>query len=248
VNDSDVSATAPRPPGAAGPGDDAAPAWFGKLASLGDFATRRLPQDTARALDHWLAQGVDTSRAQLGERWLNVYLTSPLWRFAWAPGVIDAQWWFGLLMPSVDNVGRYFPLVVLQSRAGPPADAGALDRLEQWYAALADAALRTLQPGSSLDQFEAELAHMAHASSLPVSTATPSWPSTEWPERSRHQMTNGTSLSTCLQQLAVAETLRRCHGCSLWWSLRPGAPDSSLSIAVGLPARESFAQLLEGVW
>ena len=73
------------------------------LASLGDFATRRLPQDSARLLDGWLAQGVDTSRAQLGERWLNVYLTSPLWRFAWAPGVLDASWWFGLLMPSVDN-------------------------------------------------------------------------------------------------------------------------------------------------
>ena len=62
---------------------DAAPAWYSKLACLGDFASRRLAQDTARLLDAWLAQGVDTSRAQLGERWLNVYLTSPLWRFAW---------------------------------------------------------------------------------------------------------------------------------------------------------------------
>ena len=247
MNGDELSAASPLPGGAEGSGD-AAPAWFGKLASLGDFATRRLPQDTVRTLDGWLAQGIDASRAQLGERWLDVYLTGPLWRFAWAPGVIDAQWWFGLLMPSVDNVGRYFPLVVLQSRAEPPADAGALDRLEQWYAGLAHAALRTLQPGSSLEQFEAELARIAHAASLPLSAAAASWPSTQWPERSRHDMVNGTSLSTCLQQLAVAETLRRFRGCSWWWSLRPGAQDSSLSIAVGLPAKESFAHLLEGVW
>lgn len=247
MNGNDVSGAASLPPGAERAGD-AAPAWFGKLASLGDFATRRLSQHTTRTLDSWLAQGIDASRAQLGERWLDAYLTGPLWRFAWAPDVLDANWWFGLLMPSVDNVGRYFPLVVLQSRAEPPADAAALDRLEQWYAALAHAALRTLQPGSSIDQFEAELAHIAHAASLPASDAAASWPTTQWPERSRHDMANGTSLSTCLQQLAVAETLRRFRGCSLWWSLRPGAQDSSLSIAVGLPAQESFAHLLEGVW
>lgn len=234
-------------PGAAGPGE-AAPAWFGKLAGVGDFATRRLPQDTARALDHWLAQGVDASRAQLGARWLDVYLTSPLWRFAWAPGVLGAQWWFGLMMPSVDNVGRYFPLVVLQSRPEPPADSAALNRLEQWYAAIAQAGLQTLQPGSSLDRFELDLARIARDTPLPAGTAAGPWEAVQWPERSRYEVTDGTSLAACLQGLAVAESLRRFRGGSLWWSLRPGTPGSSLSVAVGLPARESFVHFLDGSW
>lgn len=234
-------------PGSAGAADAAA-AWFGKLACLGDFAGRRLPQDTARALDDWLAQGVDTSRAQLGEGWLNVYLTSPLWRFAWAPGVLDARWWFGLMMPSVDNVGRYFPLIVLQPRAAPPTDRAGIDRLEQWYEATAQTALRTLQPGSSLDQFEADLMQVAVATPLPVFTPPAPRPAAPWPERDRHEIDAGTTLASWLQQQAVLDTLRRFGGCSLWWSLRPGAPDSSLSTAVGLPARESFARLLEGVW
>lgn len=228
--------------------DDDTPAWYGKLASLGDFATRRLPQDTARLLDGWLAQGVDASRAQLGERWLNVYLTSPLWRFAWAPGVLDAAWWFGLMMPSVDNVGRYFPLVVLQSRAEAPASGDALNRLEQWYAGVARAALRTLQPGSSLEQFEAELAQLAGGSPLPQGSPAAPWAAAQWPERTRHEIEAGTSLAGCLEQLAIVESLRRFRGCSLWWSLRPGAPASSLSMAVGLPPRESFVHLIEGVW
>ena len=233
--------------GAAATLDDA-PAWFGKLASLGDFATRRLPQDTARLVDAWLAQGVDTSRAQLGERWMNVYLTSPLWRFAWAPGVLDTSWWFGLLMPSVDNVGRYFPLVVLQSRPQPPDGRAALQQLEQWYAAVARAALRTLQPASSLEQFEAELAQVVQVSPLPSCAPAPAWNAAQWPERTRHEIAAGTPLDACLGELAVAESLHRFRGCSLWWSLRPGAADSSLSMAVGLPARESFVLLLEGVW
>lgn len=246
MTSNDVAGEA-APPGNGGT-DDTAPAWFGKLACLGDFATRRLPQDTALALDNWLAQGVDASRAQLGARWLDVYLTSPLWRFAWAPGVLDATWWFGLLMPSVDNVGRYFPLVVLQSRTEPPSDGDALDRLEHWYAAIARAALRTLQPGASLDGFEAELVRSAQATPLPECAAPVPWAAAQWTDRSRHEVGEGTSLATCLRQLAVAESLRRFRGCSLWWPLRPGTQDSSLSMAVGLPARESFARLLEGVW
>lgn len=228
--------------------DGDAPAWFGKLASLGDFATRRLPQDTARLVDAWLAQGVDTSRAQLGERWMNVYLTSPLWRFAWAPGVLDTSWWFGLVMPSVDNVGRYFPLIVLQSRAAPPSGREGLQQLEQWYAGIARAALRTLQPAGSLEQFEAELAQVAQLSPLPHSTPAQPWAAAQWAERTRHDIAAGTSLDECLVQLAVAESLHRFRGCSLWWSLRPGAQDSSFSMAVGLPARESFVLMLEGVW
>ena len=229
-------------------GDHEAPAWYGKLAGLGDFASRRLPQETARLLDAWLAQGVDTSRAQLGERWLNVYLTSPLWRFAWAPGVLDASWWFGLMMPSVDNVGRYFPLVVLQPRTEAPASGEALDRLEQWYAAVARAALRTLQPAGSLEQFETELAQLARESPLPLSHPAAPWEAAQYAERTRHEVAAGTSLSGCLAQLAVVESLRRFRGCSLWWSLLPGGQASSLSMAVGLPPRDAFVQLLEGVW
>ena len=60
--------------------------WFGKLACLGDFASRRLAPDFTQACDAWLSRCVEASRAQLGERWLETYLTSPLWRFAWAPG------------------------------------------------------------------------------------------------------------------------------------------------------------------
>ncbi|HEY9067683.1 MAG TPA: type VI secretion system-associated protein TagF [Burkholderiaceae bacterium] len=233
------------------PSDDRdAPAWYGKLASLGDFATRRLPQDTARVLDAWLSQGVDASRAQLGDaRWFNLYLTSPLWRFAWAPGVFDASsWWFGLMMPSVDSVGRYFPLVVLQAREHPPAGRDALGQLEAWYAAIARAALRTLQPGSSLEQFEADLIALAATAPLPASPPAAPWTAAQWTERTRHEMEAGTTLAQCFEQLTVAESLRRLRGCSLWWSLRPGEQASSLSIAVGLPARESFVQLLEGVW
>ena len=228
---------------------DDAPAWFGKIAGLGDFASRRLNQDVAGALDTWLAQGIETSRAQLGEHWLNAYLTSPLWRFAWAPGVLDASWWFGVLMPSVDNVGRYFPLVVLQSRATPPTSSDALMRLEQWYAGIAGAALGTLQPDCSLDRFEADLHQAAQGLSLPIESAAVPWATVPSAERIRCEIPSGAPLATWIGELTVSECVRRIQGCSLWWSLRPGTEGAnSASMAIGLPARESFARILDGTW
>ena len=81
----------------------------------------------------------------LGARWLDTYLTAPVLRFAWAPGVVDMKWWFGVLMASCDNVGRYFPLVIAQPRTQPPIDRAGLDHLDRWYAVLANAAMRTLE-------------------------------------------------------------------------------------------------------
>src|SRR5262245_45943190 len=122
-----------------------APGWYGKLAALGDFAHRRLPPEWVRTCDAWLAAAVRGAREHLGAQWLDAYLTAPVLRFAWAPGVVDGQWWFGLLMPSCDSVGRYYPLLIAQPRPQPPQDRIALDHLERWYAHLAQAAVHTLQ-------------------------------------------------------------------------------------------------------
>jgi len=133
------------------------PGWYGKLMALGDFASRRLPPEWVRVCDQWLSACLTHSRAELGPAWLALYLNAPLWRFAWAPGVIDAQWWSGVLMPSCDKVGRYFPLVVAQAGIAPSQDAAAQAQLEDWYRQVAEAALRTLD-GLSVDAFDAELA------------------------------------------------------------------------------------------
>ena len=94
----------------------ATPGWFGKLSMLGDFASRRLDPAWIESCDRWLSASMQASQQQLGHDWLQTYLSAPVWRFAWAPGVVDQQWWFGVLMPSCDNVGRYFPLLIAQAR------------------------------------------------------------------------------------------------------------------------------------
>jgi type VI secretion system protein ImpM len=86
---------------------------YGKLPTHGDFLRRRVADDFIAAWDPWLQSCIAESRAVLGEQWLSVYLTSPVWRFALGPRVCGAAPAAGLLVPSVDRVGRYFPLTLV---------------------------------------------------------------------------------------------------------------------------------------
>lgn len=86
---------------------------YGKLPTHGDFLRRRVADDFVTGWDSWLQQCMADSRAALGDAWLDTYLTSPVWRFALMPRVCGAAAVAGLLVPSVDRVGRYFPLTLV---------------------------------------------------------------------------------------------------------------------------------------
>ena len=133
-----------------------APGFFGKVPSHGDFVARRLPAAFVSVWDGWLQAGLADSRERLGADWLAAYLYSPIWRFALDAGVCGPQAWAGLMMPSVDRVGRYFPLTI-----GLPLDDLGLVPDEVWYAGVETLALSGLDPGFSLVAFDAALLALA---------------------------------------------------------------------------------------
>jgi len=220
------------------------PGWYGKLATLGDFAQRRLPAEWVRACDTWLSTALDGARELLGTRWLEVYLTAPVLRFGWAPGVVDARWWFGLLMPSCDSVGRYFPLLIAQPRAQAPQDRIALDHLERWFEHLAGAAMHTLsdQQGS-VEALEAALRD------------APPWPTpgrgTGLATQARgaseqYRLGRAAPLAHWVQALAQRELATHVAGCTVWWRVTASGGDDTIDIVQGLPDGSTLAALLAG--
>ena len=137
------------------------PGWFGKLPALGDFASRRLPDRFIARWDAWLQNGLLESRVVLGAQWLPTYLQGPILRFRIAAGVIDADGWQGVLMPSVDRVGRHFPLSIAAVCDAPVTDA--------WFTALEDCALQVLAMEQTVEDFEAALARVKR--NVPVEDA-----------------------------------------------------------------------------
>ena len=138
---------------AAGKRSGPAPAgWFGKIPALGDFVTRRLPPHFIEAWDRWLSTEIVASRAMLGSDWEPSYLKAPTWRFTLSPGVLDTSYWYGVLSPSVDRVGRHFPLTLAGSGAPPAGET------DGWWAALIAAAIRARAADCDADALDAVLA------------------------------------------------------------------------------------------
>lgn len=98
--------------------------WFGKLPALGDFVTRRLPDTFVGPWEEWLTRSMSAARQDFGDDYNEVLLTFPVWRFVLPARAIDHNAWCGLLLPSVDRVGRCFPLTVAH-----PVEAGAFDEM-----------------------------------------------------------------------------------------------------------------------
>lgn len=82
--------------------------FYGKMPSLGDFVTRSLPRDQVGVVDEWMQEGLFALRS-ITDSWLDSYLVAPVWQFVLPAGVWAAVPLCGVLMPSVDRVGRYFP-------------------------------------------------------------------------------------------------------------------------------------------
>ena len=135
--------------------------WHGKLPTVGDFATRRLDSNFVSVWDDWLSAGLAKLRSHDPEHWLDAYLASPTWRFLLTPGFLPAPLhataWAGVVMPSVDRVGRYYPLTLAAPLRAIPAESGAQLDLWLWLQRLEDAAIDALQEDWSIDRLETEL-------------------------------------------------------------------------------------------
>ncbi len=136
------------------------PGWFGKMPSLGDFASRRLPPVFVEGWDAWLQREMVRSRAALGGGWLDAFLVAPVRRFWLAPGLLGASAWVGVWMPSVDRVGRHFPFTVA-SPIDPAVDGRAVAAADPpWFDASETVARGVLDPLCEVADLEQALLEM----------------------------------------------------------------------------------------
>ena len=87
-------------------------AWFGKLPGLGDFVGRRMPHAFGSDWDHWLRSGLEQLRNEAPLDWEQRFVQSQLWFFV-APALVTGKPTCGVVAPSIDRVGRYYPITIL---------------------------------------------------------------------------------------------------------------------------------------
>ncbi|MDN6859258.1 type VI secretion system-associated protein TagF [Pseudomonas sp. CAN2814] len=206
--------------------------FYGKIASRGDFVGRDLPAGFQQGWDAWLAASLQASQRQLGEAWLQAYLVSPLWRFLLAPGVCGEAAVAGVLMPSIDRVGRYFPLTVASVLPAGQALA-AVQAADGWFEAIEATLLASLEEGAGFDAFEAAVQALP---ALPEQ-APAACESTIGVQRVA-------ALDAAARTTALAELA--CAGASLWWGQGSEQVAAGLLRCAGLPAAERFGACLLG--
>ncbi len=224
------------------------PGIHGKLPSHGDFITRRLSRNFVDEWDDWLQRAISASKTELGERWLDVYLISPIWSFVLEAGICGANAWAGVLMPSVDRVGRYFPLTLAAPVSPALSPAEIAVQGNDWFGRARSLALSSLeQENFSLDEFDAAVSGLG----LP----TPSDAATEnkliveeisVPRGLCLPLALAGDPESGLMQLAHALIKHRLGRYSLWWPAGSEPVPPCLLVAPNLPAPAAYRALLDG--
>ena len=180
---------------------------------------------------------IATSKLQLGADWQQHYLTSPIWRF-WLGSEICGNSVIGAIMPSMDQVGRYFPLTVQAcADTGEDVDPPETDAQESWFEALEDFLLKTLEPELPFESVRDALSTFA----------APRMRSNERSGEAPIVMRVGSGgFSESFGTIRLAHTTRFCAGTSFWWTAGGVEYDPVAIACKGMPDPTLFTQMLTG--
>ena len=192
--------------------------FFGKLPCRGDFLRRRVPDEFVAAWDEWLQKCLTQSREQLGDAWRDAYLAGPICRFVLAEGVCGTGAYAGVMMPSVDRVGRCFPLTIVTQWEDSACAVDVACRASEWFDTIEDIAAEGLET-SDLDAFDAEVARA----------------------ESRLRLEPVSSVQRAVNAFAARELERSFRPLSIWWI---DDSDASWLCTRGLPDAQAFGAML----
>lgn len=189
---------------------------FGKMPSAGDFFRLNTPGGFVRVWDAWLQQVLLDGRAAYGSGFDAHYMTAPIWRFTLPAGLAGSGKVMGVMMPSVDRVGRRFPLTLMAGLPGQGAvalyhfgEAALFERLE-------DVALDALEDTMTKDRLAETLAD------IQAPEARVEGP---WPDPGVAVVLAGRHGLERLPAGLPGDVLgARLAGCSLWTAVLDGEP------------------------
>jgi type VI secretion system protein ImpM len=205
--------------------------FFGKVPTRGDFVRRALPATFVTPWDAWLQAGIADIREILGEAWLDIYLTSPVWRFALSSELVGTPAVAGVLMPSVDRVGRYFPFTLACVLDGAPAPMQ-LRAESDWFQRAETLALGVLAEDSSLDELIAGLVALGcPAPPAPIPLDDGAW-----------------RFDGAAKPLTQALVARFALPHALFWTQGSTRVRPTTLFVRQLPSARQFAALLDGAW
>jgi type VI secretion system protein ImpM len=217
---------------------------YGKLPMKRDFISVSTPQAFLERWEPWIQGGIAASRVALGAQWQDIFLRAPIWRF-WLGAEICGRPAMGSFMPSVDGVGRFFPLTAFAcGEAGSAFPAPQTDPQPAWFAEVEAMLLDTLDEDAAYDRVLETLNNLPS----PASTRTPAAEAAIRDLYSATWVTADTadSLDAAFASLLVERERRlQAAGCFFWTIGGEDFPPAALFCA-GLPDPNVLTTFLSG--
>ena len=211
-----------------------APGFFGKVPGRGDFIGRRLPPSIHQPWENWLAELAVAAREGLGEAWPEDWLTAPLWHFSLGAALVPPGGAVGVLVASVDRVGRYFPFSLLGASDGRE---GYDDTLAAWSRAAEGLILGALDDDFDPDALDAALTALG----APPTAGGVAHRSGQW-----HLALDGDWPSAAVDQLDDRTRQRPGPDQSAWWCRGSGRMPALHFRCAGLPGPHTTAAMVTG--
>jgi type VI secretion system protein ImpM len=216
---------------------------YGKVPMKRDFIALGAPRDFLAVWEPWMQAGVSASRQTLKEEWQQAFLTAPIWRF-WLGAELCATTVAGAFMPSLDGIGRYFPLTLFAcaepGTAIPPPE---LDAQDDWFAQAEALLLSTLDEGTAFETITAALDELRP----PLSTLPPA--------RSDDMITvpegmvaklGGTSPAQRFATMRTADHGDIYSAATCWWTIGGEGYEALAMSGRRMPAPFLFTEMLTG--
>ena len=218
---------------------------FGKLPAKRDFVAFNAPRRFLEVWEPWLQAGVATSKQVLGPTWSDAYNRAPIWRF-WLGADFSGEATIGAFMPSVDGVGRSFPLAVFAGEEDKSLAPPELDANDEWCQAAEAILLDALDPSATLEAIADRVA------SMPAPAARRRFSEVSGlralPEGGVLARDVGRQISTSFLAARRFGFRRAFASQSFWWTIG-GEDYPSLALShVGLPRATRFADMLTGAF
>jgi len=218
---------------------------FGKLPAKRDFVAANAPRRFLETWEPWLQSGVATSRQTMGAAWVESYNRAPFWRY-WLGADFCGEALIGAFMPSVDGVGRAFPLTIFASggeRAPAPPE---IDDNGPWCEAAEALLLTALDDQSTLEAITAGLAALPAPALCDSVVQVPGC--RELPDGGALVSTTDGRVSAAFLSARRLGHRRAFASQSFWWTIGgEGFAPCALSY-VGLPPPTRFSDFLTGAF
>lgn len=223
--------------------------YYGKIPSKGDFISRQLPRGFIDTWDQWLQECIVTSRRQLNSSWLDNYLISPIWRFAVSSGICNESAWIGILMPSVDQVGRYFPLTVALPIMSYLSPLDLIHDEQHWFVNAELVAQSALNQEIELPDLDAKIDTLG----LPEIFSKPYYKESKskifFYENYWHmELADTQSLAPYINEICRYTLKQHFNRLCFWWTQGSERVKPSLIITDGLLPAYQYSSFLNGAW